>query len=73
MAKKKTKKDEIVDGVKFPSKDELRKMYSTPDDLRLKVLNDRLKEIQDKWSAMTPEEQKIVSEAKTEINQINNK
>ena len=73
MAKKKTKKDETVDGVKFPSKDELRKMYSTPDDLRLKVLNDRLKEIQDKWSAMTPEEQKIVAEAKTEINQINNK
>jgi hypothetical protein len=73
MAKKKTKKDEIVDGVKFPSKDELRKVYSTPDDLRLKVLNDRLKEIQDKWSAMTPEEQKIVAEAKTEINQINNK
>ena len=26
MAKKKVKKDETVDGVKFPSKDELRKM-----------------------------------------------
>ena len=73
MAKKKTKKDEIVDGVKFPSKDELRKMYSTPDDLRLEALKERLKEIQDKWSAMTPEEQKIVSKAKKEINEINNK
>ena len=73
MAKKKTKKDEIVDGVKFPSKDELRKMYSTPDDLRLEALKERLKEIQDKWSAMTPEEQKIVAESKTEINQIKNK
>ena len=41
--------------------------------LRIKVLQERLKEIQDKWSAMTPEEQKIVAEAKTEINQINNK
>ena len=40
---------------------------------RLKVLQDRLKEIQDRWSAMTPEEQKIVAEAKNEINQINNK
>ena len=40
---------------------------------RLKVLQDRLKEIQDKFSAMTPEEQKIVAEAKTEINQIKNK
>jgi len=71
--KSKAKKDEISPGVKFPSKDELRKMYSTPDDRRLKVLQDRLKEIQDKWSAMTPEEQKIVAEAKTEINQIKNK
>ena len=40
---------------------------------RLKVLQDRLKEIQDKWSAMTPEEQKIVLESKNEINQIKNK
>ena len=40
---------------------------------RLKVLQERLKEIQDKFSAMTPEEQKIVAEAKTEINQIKNK
>ena len=40
---------------------------------RLKVLENRLKEIQDRWSAMTPEEQKIVSEAKIEINQIKNK
>ena len=72
MAKKKTKKDETVDGVKFPSKDELRKMYSTPDDIaRLTVLKDKLKEIQSRWSAMTPEEQKIVAEYKTEINQIN--
>jgi hypothetical protein len=40
---------------------------------RLKVLQERLKEIQDRWSAMTPEEQKIVAQAKIEINQINNK
>ena len=40
---------------------------------KLKDLRDRLKEIQDKWSAMTPEEQKIVTESKEEINQINNK
>ena len=40
---------------------------------RIKVLQGRLKEIQDKFSAMTPEEQKIVAEAKIEINQINNK
>ena len=73
MAKKKVKKDETVDGVKFPSKDELRKMYSTPDDLRLTVLKDRLKEIQSKSQAMTSEEQKIVEETKNEINQINNK
>ena len=39
---------------------------------RLKVLQDRLKEIQDRWSAMTPEEQKIVAETKTEINQYQN-
>jgi hypothetical protein len=39
---------------------------------RLKVLQDRLKEIQDKWSAMTPEEKKIVAETKTEINQYQN-
>ena len=74
MAKKKSKakKDEIAPGVKFPSKDELRKMYSTPDDIaRLTVLKDKLKEIQSRWSAMTPEEQKIVAETKTEINQIN--
>ena len=38
---------------------------------RIKILQDRLKEIQDRWSAMTPEEQKIVAEAKIEINQIN--
>jgi hypothetical protein len=73
MAKKKTKKDETVDGVKFPSKDELRKMYSIPNDLRLTVLKDRLKEIQSKSQAMTSEEQKIVEETKNEINQINNK
>ena len=73
MAKKKikAKKDEIRPGVKFPSKDELRKMYSTPDDLRLTVLKDRLKEIQSKSQAMTSEEQKIVAETKIEINQIN--
>jgi len=40
---------------------------------RIKVLQDRLKEIQDRWHAMTPEEQKIVAESKIEINQINNK
>jgi hypothetical protein len=74
MAKKKVKKDEIAPGIKFPSKDELRKMYLTLDDLaRLKVLKDKLNEIQSRWHAMTPEEQKIVAEAKIEINQINNK
>ena len=42
------------------------------DDLaRLTVLKNRIKEIQDRWSAMTPEEQKIVAETKNEINQIN--
>tara|TARA_R110002020_G_scaffold424864_2_gene634172 strand:+ start:776 stop:982 length:207 start_codon:yes stop_codon:yes gene_type:complete len=40
---------------------------------RLKVLQERLKEIQDKFGAMTPEEQKIVEETKTEINYIKNK
>ena len=40
---------------------------------RIKVLENRLKEIQDRWHAMTSEEQKIVAESKTEINQINNK
>ena len=38
---------------------------------RLKVLKDKLKEIESRWSAMTPEEQKIVAETKIEINQIN--
>jgi hypothetical protein len=33
MKKSKAKKDEIITGVKFPSKDELRKMYLTPDDI----------------------------------------
>ena len=51
MAKKKTKKDETVDGVKFPSKDELRKMYLTPKELAREI-----------------EEQKIIAEAKKEIN-----
>jgi hypothetical protein len=75
MAKKKSKakKDEIAPGVKFPSKDELRKMYLTLDDLaRLKVLKDKLKEIQARPQVMTPEERKIVTETKIEINQIKN-
>ena len=40
---------------------------------RLKVLKDRLKEIQSKPQAMNSEDQKIVAETKNEINQINNK
>jgi|TARA_R110001583_G_scaffold59860_4_gene178077 hypothetical protein len=44
-----------------------------PSKARLELLEKRIKEIQDKWSAMTPEEQKIVAESKTEINQIKNK
>tara|TARA_R110000823_G_scaffold220139_2_gene348857 strand:- start:275 stop:436 length:162 start_codon:yes stop_codon:yes gene_type:complete len=43
----------------------------TTDLTRLKILKGRLKEIQDRWSAMTPEEQKIITETKIEINQIN--
>tara|TARA_R110000765_G_scaffold72965_2_gene142583 strand:- start:203 stop:409 length:207 start_codon:yes stop_codon:yes gene_type:complete len=39
---------------------------------RLKVLKDKLNEIQSRWHAMTPEEQKIVAETKTEINQYQN-
>jgi hypothetical protein len=56
------------------AKKKLKSKGEFKDDLaRLTVLKDRIKEIQDRWSAMTPEEQKIVAEAKTEINQINNK
>jgi hypothetical protein len=56
------------------AKKKLKSKAEFKDDLaRLTVLKDRLKEIQDRWSAMTPEEQKIVAEAKTEINKINNK
>tara|TARA_R110000751_G_scaffold46225_3_gene104231 strand:- start:80 stop:262 length:183 start_codon:yes stop_codon:yes gene_type:complete len=40
---------------------------------RLKVLKEKLNEIASRWHAMTPEEQKIVAEAKEEINKINNK
>tara|TARA_R110000851_G_scaffold18070_1_gene57066 strand:- start:444 stop:614 length:171 start_codon:yes stop_codon:yes gene_type:complete len=42
--KSKAKKDEISPGVKFPSKDELRKMYSTPDDLREMTEQELIKE-----------------------------
>ena len=40
---------------------------------RLKVLEDRLKEIQDRWSAMSYEEQKIVADTRKEINNLKNK
>jgi predicted transcriptional regulator len=56
------------------AKKKLKSKAEFKDDLaRLTVLKDRIKEIQDRWSAMTPEEQKIVAESKNEINQINNK
>jgi len=73
MAKKKSKakKDEIRPGVKFPSKDELRKMYSTPDDLRLTILKDKLNEILSRFTRMSEQEQNEVAEIKEEINQIN--
>ena len=45
----------------------------TPNLTKLKVLEDRIKEIQDKFTAMTPEEHKIIEELKIEINQIKNK
>ena len=54
------------------AKKKLKSKGEFKDDLaRLTVLKDRIKEIQDRWSAMTPEEQKIVAESKNEINQIN--
>jgi Tfp pilus assembly protein PilO len=74
MAKKKSKakEDEISPGVKFPSKDELRKMYLTGDDVaRLIVLKDRLNEILSRFTRMNEQEQKEVAELKEEINQIN--
>jgi hypothetical protein len=40
---------------------------------RLKVLQDKLKEIQARPQVMSGEEQKIVKETKIEINQIKNK
>tara|TARA_R100000963_G_C4533688_1_gene33938 strand:+ start:277 stop:450 length:174 start_codon:yes stop_codon:yes gene_type:complete len=55
------------------AKKKTKEKNNNSDVLRLEALKERLKEIQDKWSAMTPEEQKIVSEAKKEINEINNK
>jgi len=39
---------------------------------RLKVLEERLNEIQQRWHRMTKEEQEIVQNAKEEINQIKN-
>jgi len=55
------------------AKKKTKEKNNNSDILRLEALKERLKEIQDKWSAMTSEEQKIVSEAKKEINEINNK
>ena len=55
------------------AKKKTKEKNNNSDVLRLEALKEKLKEIQDKWSAMTPEEQKIVAEAKNEINQINNK
>ena len=39
---------------------------------KLKVLEDKLKEIYSRWHAMTEHEQKIIGEAKEEINEIKN-
>ena len=56
------------------AKKKLKSKAEFKDDLsRLTVLKERLKEIQSRPHAMTSEEQKIVAEAKNEINQINNK
>ena len=56
------------------AKKKLKSKAEFKDDLsRLTVLKERLKEIQSRPHAMTSEEQKIVAEAKTEINQIKNK
>tara|TARA_R110001583_G_scaffold124029_1_gene275480 strand:+ start:45 stop:215 length:171 start_codon:yes stop_codon:yes gene_type:complete len=43
------------------------------DSERIKELEERLNEIRLRWHAMTAEEQRIVEEARTEINQIKNK
>ena len=40
---------------------------------RIKILEERLNEIRLKWHAMTDEEQKIVAEARAEINHLNKK
>jgi hypothetical protein len=40
---------------------------------RLKILEERLDEIQQRWHRMTSEEQEIVQNAKEEINQLKNK
>ena len=76
MAKKKTKKDETVDGVKFPSKDELRKMYSTPDDVaKLKKLDEELQRLQLRWYNTKNEDERLmfsekVQEVKIQINEL---
>jgi hypothetical protein len=60
MAKKKSKQKED-------------KIVPSDDAARLKVLQDKLKEIQARPQVMSSEEQKIVNETKIEINQIKNK
>lgn len=42
------------------------------DSMKLKALEEKLNKIASSWSAMTEEEQKIVAEAKTQINEIKN-
>ena len=56
---------------KKKSKAKTEEVKGSLDLARLKILKDKLKEIESRWSAMTPEEQKIVAETKIEINQIN--
>tara|TARA_R110002012_G_scaffold57304_1_gene147587 strand:+ start:293 stop:481 length:189 start_codon:yes stop_codon:yes gene_type:complete len=41
-------------------------------EMKIKALEDKLKEIQLRFGAMSTEEQKIVEEAKIEINEIKN-
>lgn len=44
----------------------------TTDLAKLKVLEEKLKEISLRWNAMTEQEQKIVAEATLELNEIKN-
>ena len=44
----------------------------TTDLAKLKALEEKLNKIASNWSAMTEQEQKIVAEAKEELNEIKN-